>query len=426
MKLINKFRRYIFFVITIVLFLGSIVQYSIYRYSIHRTTDDVLREYRTDIENYVEIENNLPSLSSIEFKHSYLRTMSKEAFYNELIDEAIYDSLIFSAYEGEPVVYRVLNFPVSTPDEDYIVTLALPTLEQEELIFGVIISSIALFLFFITGTLLAVRYMQRVMTPFYEILDIMRCYDLHKNKISQNKIYTDIDEFKELSKGLHNMMERIQKDYVSLKELVENTSHELQTPISVILMKIEQLQQQCSGDKLLMEKIEVIQSSLRRMSNYNRSLMLIARISSDHFYKQEFIDITNLCVNYIEEHEDVISIKNIIINSDINNHFKISIHPILAEFLVNNLFVNAIKYNIEGGYITINTDSDYLTIKNTHWNEIPEGNLFKRYVRMKDDLQSTGLGLQIVYEICQKNNLDITYSLSEEYFEIKITREKAS
>ena len=51
--------------VSCVVILGAISQYSIYRYSIHRTTDDVLQEYKLDIEKFVSEYDSLPSLQSV-------------------------------------------------------------------------------------------------------------------------------------------------------------------------------------------------------------------------------------------------------------------------------------------------------------------------------------------------------------------------
>lgn len=175
MRLAHKYRRYSLVILTVVLVLGCISQYCIYSYSIHRTTDDVLREYRRDIEQYAAQNDSLLPFNNIELKHSYLRALSRDA-EQAPVDETIYDSLIYSFYEKEPVVYRVLNFPVTAAGRNYVVTLTLPTLEQDELVFAVIVSSLGLFLLFAGASFYALRYMGRTMAPFYRILEQIRNY----------------------------------------------------------------------------------------------------------------------------------------------------------------------------------------------------------------------------------------------------------
>ncbi|MEG1865175.1 MAG: hypothetical protein RR199_07635, partial [Alistipes sp.] len=149
MKLSYKYRRHALLTLVVVLLLGCISQYYIYCYAIHRTTDDVLCEYRTDIEEYVSRTGSLMFFSTVELQHSYLRTTIAPRSHSKVkVREAIYDSLIYNRHEQEFLIYRLLNFPVKTNDQNFIVTLILPTLEQTDLVKAVVISSVVLLLLF--------------------------------------------------------------------------------------------------------------------------------------------------------------------------------------------------------------------------------------------------------------------------------------
>lgn len=422
MKLARVYRRYSLLVLTVVLVLGCISQYCIYSYSIHRTTDDVLREYRRDIEEFAAENDTLSLLGNIELKHSYLRRASRDAV-RPRVRQTIYDSLIYSAYEQEPIVYRVLNFPVSTARRDYIVTLTLPTLEQHELVLAVIVSSVGLFLLFAGASLYAPRYMRRTMGPLYRILARMRSYDIREREPERPEV-TDIDEFNELNAGLHQMMSRMRHDYKALKELMENASHELQTPLSVAAMKLEQLQQLCMHDERQMQYIAAVQDSLRRVSRFNRSMMLIARISSDQFYRREAVSLTALAKCFLEDHGEFVTAREVRVRWSASEEFVAHLHPMLAEMLVNNVLSNALKYNCRGGEIRIRTDAEMFCVENTYGNTIPEGDLFERYVRSEAYPQSTGLGLPIVREICIHNRLRAAAEATRSLFRLAISRDE--
>lgn len=424
MKLVRKYRRYSLAVLTVVLVLGCVSQYCIYSYSIHRTTDDVLREYRRDIEEYAAEHDSLMTFSSVELKHSYLRAVGNRTGRAPRIDETICDSLLYSVYEGEPIVYRVLNFPVSTTRQDYIVTLTLPTLEQHELVAAVVISSLGLFLLFVGASLFALRYMDRVLNPFYCLLNRMRNYDI-RARIPAPPEPTDIDEFNELGEGLYGMMQRMHHGYGALKELVENTSHELQTPLAVVQMKLERLQQLCMGSEEQMQCIAEVQDAMRRMSRYNRSLMLIARISSDRFYQRERIDLTRLAERFFRECGEILSARSLQVEWHREGNFSANLHPILAEILLNNILSNAVKYSDDGGRIVVWCDVSGLSVENAYSNAIPDGDLFERYIRSHEHTASTGLGLPIVREICIRNGLIVSVDFTAGRFRLRLRLSEA-
>ena len=93
----------------------------------------------------------------------------------------------------------------------------------------------------------------------------------------------------------------------------------------------------------------------------------------------------------------------------IENNWKLLIHPSLADMLVSNLLSNAIKYNIVGGEINIKMDAGILSVVNS--SDLPEinrDNIFRRFSK-HDTAIGNGLGLAIVKEICDANNLLISY-----------------
>lgn len=441
MKLATKFRRYFLTVTLGVLAIGGISQFVIYRYTMHRTTDDMLMEYKYDIEDYVRKTDRLPTFNAIELEHSYLiaynnphrsnMAINHKKFYenNDIrkklnIRNNIYDSLIYSEYELEQVVYRVTNFPIyTTQDGLSVVTLALPTLEQKQLVFAVFFSSLGLFLAFISSMIYGVKALSKMMRPFYQILDKIRKYDIRTNNSHLAIPRSNIDEFDELSHGLSTMLKRMHVDYISLKEFTENTSHELQTPIAAAIMKIEQLQQICADNEQAMHNISSILNSMYRMSRFNKSLMLITRISNNHFYEREPINLTYLIDSYIEDHKEMIQIKDIHIIWNSKRDFIVQMHHLLSDFLINNILSNAIKYNKKGGRLILNFYDSYFEISNTYSNKIPDEDLFKRYVR-SENKQATGLGLQIVKEICNQNDLESSITITDELFTMKISKEK--
>lgn len=419
MKLLRKYRKYSLAVLTVVLAVGCVCQYWIYSYSIHRTTDDVLREYRRDIEEYAAVHDSLVTFSSVELKHSYLQAVDRRAGDGLKVDDTIRDSLIYNAHEDESVVYRVLKFPVSSSRQDYVVSLALPTLEQDELVAAVVVSSLGLFLLFAGASFVALRSANHLLSPFYNLLDGMRRYDIRGQR-PQRPEPTDIDEFNELGEGLYGLMERMHHGYGALKELVENTSHELQTPLAAMRIKLERLQQLCLGSEEQMRCIAEVQDSLRRMSRYNRSLMLIVRISGDRFYKRERIGLVEFISRFLGEHQEILSVRSLETEWKRREDFQVQMHPVLAEILVNNILSNAVKYNYDGGKIMISCDEHSLSVENTYSNAIPPGDLFERYIRSEEHFGATGLGLPIVREICIRNGLAATASFTDDWFRLRI------
>ncbi|MCB0567717.1 MAG: sensor histidine kinase, partial [Phaeodactylibacter sp.] len=95
--------------------------------------------------------------------------------------------------------------------------------------------------------------------------------------------------------------------------------------------------------------------------------------------------------------------------------------PTLAEVLLNNLLINAIKHNIPDGNIEIHLQEQQLSVRNTGQplTEAPE-DLFGRFRKGTDANQSLGLGLAIVREICAIYGFEATYSYQDPWHELTI------
>lgn len=163
MKLVSIYWKYTVYAFLVVLVLGSITHYYIFRNSIHRSTDDVLQEYKQDIQEYAASHDTLLSLHDLELKHSRLLFHEVGKVAKKGKECAIYDSLIYSKYEGEQVIYRVLKFNVDTREGTYQVLLSQPTLEEDDLMSAVVISLSLLLLFFLIAYSWVSTYYTRIL-----------------------------------------------------------------------------------------------------------------------------------------------------------------------------------------------------------------------------------------------------------------------
>lgn len=416
MKLTSIYWKHTMCTLLAVLVLGSITHYYIFRYSIHRSTDDVLMEYRQDIQEYAASHDTLLSLQDLELKHSRL-------FFHELDREerkeqecVIYDSLIYSKYEGEKIVYRVLKFNVETREGVYQILISQPTLEEDDLMSAVLTSLLLLLLFFLIASSWVSAYYTRVLwRPFYRLLVQLRRFRIDR---SQPEKIPDcgIDEFDEMGNTVSDMMQKIQSDFLELKELTENTSHELQTPLSILKMKLEMLQQLEVNNGKAAELIHSMLRTVSRITRFNRALLLIARINNDQFANVEPVNLNEFIEEYLSAYEDILKDKSVTVNWEKSAPFVPVMNRMLAERLVMNLIVNAVRYNTEGGHLQVKTTENELKIVNTYGNIIPEGDLFARFTRSSHDTESTGLGLTIVKNICQKSGLKVELSVDKVEF----------
>lgn len=419
MKLAKIYKRYTLLTLALVLLVGSLSHYVIITYFVHRSADHTLREYRQNIADFVAEQDTLMILDNPLLNTS--RLSGVEIGHDFLLKEHFRDTLVYSNYKEEAVVFRLLSYNLHVKDKNYLITLWQATVDTEDILAAVIVSLIILFVLFTFFSLWWTKwFVGKLWYPFYQMLEQLREVDLinlHEIKIPRCRV----DEFNMLHRVLHRMLDRIQGDYISLRELTETTAHELQTPLSVVKARLELLQQSGRHSEQDTELIRSVNNAVDRVIRLNRFMLMIAKINNDQFPAESPLVLNDFLDDFLGLYEDMIEIRGLTVKKDYSSQLVLSLHPQLAEMLASNLLSNAIRYNVKDGYIRIETTARSFQICNSYGNVIPTGDLFTRFTKSGQDKEASGLGLAIVKSICQKNNLEISVSIQPEQFCIRIS-----
>jgi signal transduction histidine kinase len=114
-------------------------------------------------------------------------------------------------------------------------------------------------------------------------------------------------------------------------------------------------------------------------------------------------------------------LKKIRVEVESTDEANIEMNDVLADVLISNLLSNAVRFNVNKGFIKCRVDNTFLSITNSG---LPlTGNpedLFKRFYKGSDNPQSVGLGLSIVKKITDGYGMSITYNYSDCVHEIKL------
>lgn len=418
MKLVKIYRRYTFITLGLAIFLGGFFFYNIITYFVHQSDDHTLLEFQQNLEQYINETGEIPENNLLNKGRITHRFVSPEI----IIKPTFTDTIIYSHFKQENVVYSTLSYTLETSQGNVLITLWQTSMDTEDILSAVLISLLCFFLLFALFSLWWNRwFMRRLWRPFYQIL-----YQLNKVDLSgKNLIEADecnVDEFNQLIHVTNGMLQRIHDDFTTLQGLTETTSHELQTPLSIIKAKLEIIQQDANNSKNQLEQIKTLEVAVDRLARLNRFLLMIARINNNQFPADNTLILNKYVDEFLDSFIDFIELKNITVYKHYMNNFILTIHPQLAEMLISNLLSNAIRYNIKGGTLKIYIAENSIRIVNTYGNIIPSGNLFARFNKSAGEKDSTGLGLSIVDSICKKNGLHIKIEINETEFSADINR----
>lgn len=95
-----------------------------------------------------------------------------------------------------------------------------------------------------------------------------------ESDLSQRIVVTGSDEIAELAKTFNQMLDRLDAAFSSQRDFINDASHELRTPITIIRGYLELL-----GDdpKERRETSEIVNDELERMSRFIDDLLLLAK-----------------------------------------------------------------------------------------------------------------------------------------------------
>jgi signal transduction histidine kinase len=231
------------------------------------------------------------------------------------------------------------------------------------------------------------------------------------------------DPISNMAKTFDGMLDKIESAFKSQKQFIQNASHELNTPLTVIKTKIDVLKQKKSvTGRQYRETIDLIDSEIMRLSKITEELLILSDLEDNReAVKKETIDLKGILNKILKLYENQIDAKNLKLIKNIYGVSKISGSRIQIEQLLFNLLDNAIKYSSPGERLKIDikknikNNNTILEISNTTTalteKDIPH--IFERFYKSSSsDRKSFGLGLTIVKKIVEnhKGNLKVSYS----------------
>ncbi len=201
------------------------------------------------------------------------------------------------------------------------------------------------------------------------------------------------------------------------EEFIQNVSHDLKTPISVILSNLYLIKQK--NYRNIEKNISTVEKHTTNMQKIINDMLFITKIGVKKH--KEDIDVNQLIKEVLYEFESLINEKNI--NLKVNEKGSITVEANKEELkkLFVNLIENAIKYNKENGFIEINISDNTVSIKNSGRRIKPEERkkIFERFYRgdCARSTEGTGLGLAIVKEISKKYGIKVSLNSTDDYNE---------
>ena len=316
------------------------------------------------------------------------------------------------------------------------ITKSMEIYNEFFLIAIIVIGLIGAFIMFMVGSYFV--------KPIYEILDISK--RITNLDFSRKFRVRGDDEVNVLGEQINIMSDRLSQNILMLsrtnaalqnelsqkerlekmrKEFLQNASHELKTPISVIASYTEMLK-----DKLITEEedreyyYDVIYEETQKMSNIVKNLLGMAQLESQSLtVTLEAFDISDLLTDVLSSFQLSLEKNEINFTKSIQKNLIVHADKFLIERVMTNYLNNAIEHidqkkqmqvvlQQEDGYV-------YFGVYNSTEDILDPENIWTSFY--KSDISSgNGLGLSIVKAIMQAHNKEFGFCHKDDGVEFYI------
>lgn len=228
---------------------------------------------------------------------------------------------------------------------------------------------------------------------------------------------------------LKNDADNSLKDKLIIKTYLEDISHQLKTPLTVINISLDNLIDNPNMDEK--NRNEFISKISKEVTNINNLIQNLLKLSKFDVNVINFINKSVSIKEFINKSIDKISLiadlKNINIKVNILNDFNLNIDLNWQIEALSNIVKNAIEHSNENDivYINCNDNKIYSKIEIINKGIINDKDLnkiFDRfYTNKKGYCESVGIGLSLAKNIIEKNNgkIDVYSKDGKTIFTIK-------
>ena len=193
----------------------------------------------------------------------------------------------------------------------------------------------------------------------------------------------------------------------ALNRFIKDSTHEINTPLSVILMSIETADKKSLSQRNL-KRINNIETAAKTLSHIYEDLTYLSFGASRAAPKEE-LNFKEIISERLEFFAPFFAKRALDLRLNLKDAL-INANTYELKRAVDNLLSNAVKYTNSGGYVTVSLSKDELKISNSGegLSKEQQDKIFERYTRFNEGQGGFGIGLNLVKRACENNAIVVT------------------
>lgn len=231
--------------------------------------------------------------------------------------------------------------------------------------------------------------------------------ELSNGFVDEEFAIQDYKEMEIISNSINQMINRMKVLDDTRKEFVSNVSHELKTPITSIKVLADSLlMQEDAPIELYQEFMSDIVDEIDRESKIIEDLLSLVRLDkTSNDLNIAAVDINEFLELTLKRLQPIAAKRNIELLLECFRPVRAEVDEVKLTLAVSNLVENAIKYNVDNGWVHVSLNADhkffYITVSDSGIGIPKESQdfIFERFYRVDKshsrEIGGTGLGLAI-------------------------------
>lgn len=441
MKLSFKNRIALFNTIAVALTLALvfIAIYAVVSFSSYKHLDDDIRIERKEVFNKLDWKEDRINMDKMpEWEEAEHKQLEVNPTFIQIVDihgSTIFksanlqdDHFLFNAEIKKPIFYnssinnqriRQGQFPIYNENNKIIGHITIGISQQES--FNVL-HNLFIVLCLTYVITLAVLYLvmsfvaSKAIAPVKQLIHTADAIN-DSNIQCRLPLPENEDEIHQLATTINELLNRLEFSILQQKQFTADASHEMRTPLSAIKGILEVLLRKDRTPEEYRLKIKEVIIQTDRLSQLFDHLLQLARLESGiEKVREESLSLKEVVENIAKTHYSHIEKSKNTIHIEIPQNCIVRADKVMLERVLDNLILNAVKYNQPHGNIFCQWDekTNSLTIKDEGIGISPEQlpQLFNRFYRADHSrssrIQGNGLGLSIVKKLCDLQKIKIS------------------
>jgi two-component system, OmpR family, sensor kinase len=297
---------------------------------------------------------------------------------------------------------RYVAIPIELGGQSGLFVVAnFPAFERSEINEAVRTQAVTQFATIAIASLVGLALAGRVLRPLRSLADTAKSFS--ETDLTQRIPVRGDDEASRIAGAFNDMLERIETAFATQRQFLDNVSHELRAPLTVIRGHVELIDAETDPDELR-STITLVTDEIERMNRLVEDLLVLARAERPGFLSLGPVDMAELTVE-VHRKSSVLCTREWML--DVTDHVVAVADAQLLTQAMLQLALNACQHTSEGTPVHVGSRAEGGQIclwVHDRGPGVPREDVervFERFVKGPHSREGSGLGLSIVSAIAQ-------------------------